>query len=209
MNLAAVGGLPLTPESGTWYRALALKYLPTALTSAHSVRIFSRFSPGPLARPGFQVLYLAETPQVALFEVEALFGSPIKPGGIVANPAGAWAIVNATVKLTQVADLTGTVEQASLGTTAEELTGDWRGYQQRGPATSVSQPVGIAPTQQLGEALSKDLRALEGFRTLSAKIPYHQALAVFPQHLRRGSSVTFEYEDADGQSRRQKITGAI
>jgi hypothetical protein len=89
-----------------------------------------------------------------------------------------------------VADLTAPASQALLDTTAQELTGDWVGYQLRGPGTTVQTPTGIAPTQDLGAALYGAPK-LEGLKALSAKAPYHQILAIFPQKLLPGSQVSW------------------
>jgi hypothetical protein len=93
------------------------------------------------------------------------------------------------VTLSQVADLTDPAAQTQLQTTAQELTGDWDGYQVRGPATPVSLPAGQAPTQELGHALFQ--ANVEGFRSISAKVPCNRTLMVFPQRLRPGSSLVF------------------
>jgi hypothetical protein len=129
---------------------------------------------------------------VALFEAEALLGSPTRPGGVLPQPRLAWTILNVRVNLQRIADLTQVVAQNQLATTAQELTGDWEGYQLRGPRTSVSEPVGLAPTQELGAALF-DMPDLEGFRTPSAKVPYAMNLVVFPQKLLPGSYVEFSH----------------
>ena len=152
MNLGACGGLPLSSENWVWYRAVQLAYLSTALSSAHTTTSRTRFNPGALLPPAqrFQILYFAEDPLTATFEFGAMLGNPFAPGGSVAHPAPAFAMLNVQVTLSQVADLTA---QAQLQTTAQELTGDWDGYQVRGPATPVSLPVGQAPTQELGHAL--------------------------------------------------------
>lgn len=92
--------------------------------------------------------------------------------------------------LQAVADLTQVTSQNIVGTMAQELTGDWRGYTLRSPSTSISQPTGTAPTQALGAQLHA-VPGLEGFLTLSAKIPYGRVLAVFPDKLRSGSTVEF------------------
>ena len=113
----------------------------------------SRFNEGSLARPQFEVLYLAETPIVALFQVQAVFGVPTQPGGVIANPCCPWSVINVQVHLQDVADLTQVSQQTLLATTAQELTGDWQGYQQRNALTSVSEPICAAPTQLLGAAL--------------------------------------------------------
>jgi hypothetical protein len=115
-----------------------------------------------------------------MFEVQALFGSPTQPGGVIANPRRPWTVINVQVQLQDVADLMQVSQQRLLTTTAQELTGDWYGYQQRSALTSVTQPVGTAPTQALGAALFA-VSGLEGFLTLSARLPYHKNLVVFPK----------------------------
>jgi hypothetical protein len=106
-------------------------------------------------------------------------------------------VLNVDVQLQTGADLTQESQQQLLETTAQELTGDWRGYQQRSPATSVSQPLGVASTQSLGAALFA-VPGLEGFRTLSAKLPYYSNMVIFPQKLQPGSHVVFS-DPATGQ----------
>ena len=199
MNLSAVASLPLKAETGTWYRAVDPRFLPTALQTTHTTAIFSRYSPGPSGQPPFEILYLAENHLVAMFEVGALFGNPTQPGGVVPKPAGTWAIASVQVQLAAVADLTQALAQQALRASAQELTGDWAGYQSRSRGTSVSQPIGLAPTQRLGEALKQDARGIEGFVSLSARLPYHLSLIVFPQNLRQGSGLRFSYDDAAGQ----------
>jgi hypothetical protein len=192
MNLSACGSLATAAVTGIWFRALDPHFWPTALQTAHSRSNASRFNAGPLAGTPFEMLYLAEDPQVALFETGALLGSPSQIGGAFPNPRLTSAILNVRVQLQRVADLTVAVQQRLLETTAQELTGDWEGYQLRGPRTSVSEPVGIAPTQELGAALFQ-VPGLEGFRTLSARVPYCMTLVVFPQKLQPGSSVEFSH----------------
>lgn len=191
MNTAACPSLPAGPESGTvWFRAIQPQHFATALGTSHTKTIPSRFSAGAPAAPQYEILYLAENHMVALFEVQALLGSPLSPGGVVPQPRRAWSILNVNVNLQSVVDLTDPAAQAALATSAQELTGDWRGYQLRGPHTSVTAPAGSAPTQDLGAALF-GVAGVEGFRTISAKLPDQMVLAVFPQKLRPGSSVQF------------------
>lgn len=173
-----------------WYRAIQPHFLPTALHTKHTRRIRSRFSNGSTSKPSYRILYLAETHLVALFEVQALLGSPTIPGGVVPKPHGAWTILDVNISLTRIADLTDVTEQGKLATNAQELTGDWRGYHLRGPYTSVKHPSGIpAPTQELGEALLR--QGLEGFLTLSAKLPENMILVLFPKNLQSSSTITF------------------
>ncbi|MBA3712059.1 MAG: RES family NAD+ phosphorylase [Pyrinomonadaceae bacterium] len=190
MNFAACAGLPVQAESRTWFRAIQPHHLPTALSTSHTKTIPSRFGVGATASPQYEVLYLAENHLVALFEVQALLGSPLSAGGVVPHPRRAWTIINITVNLHRVVDLTDIVSQSSLSTTAQELTGDWRGYGLRGSSASIRAPTGAAPTQDLGAALYA-VPDLEGFITLSAKLPDQMALVVFPQKLGAGSTVRF------------------
>jgi hypothetical protein len=92
MNLAAVAGLPARSIAGVRYRAVDPKYLSTALGYSHTSRFASRYYEGPTAAAPVEIVYLAENPLVALFEVGALFGSPLtsrrphcKSGSLVAD----------------------------------------------------------------------------------------------------------------------------
>ena len=106
------------------------------------------------------------------------------------SPHGTWTTLNVNVSLQCVADLTDLVSQDLLEITAQELTGDWRGYRLRGPGTTVKKPTGSAPTQELGAVLF-GVPKLEAFVSLSSKAPYHQTLAIFPQKLLPGSRVSW------------------
>ena len=83
MNLAAGGALPRRPETGVWFRAIQPQFWTTSLATAQTAVIPSRFNAGANATPPFAILSLAENPLVALFEVQALFGSPTQPGGVI------------------------------------------------------------------------------------------------------------------------------
>lgn len=184
MNLTACANLLTGAEARTWYRAVQPQHRTTALSAAHSRSIPSRFNEGHNL---FEILYLAEDQVVAMFEAQAVLGSPY--GAWAPRPRQNWVLVSVDVKLQRVADLTRVSQQALLDTTVQELTGDWRGYQLRSPAMSVSQPAGVpAPTQQLGEMLYA-AAGLEGFLSVSTKLPTHMVLAVFPQKLQAGSEL--------------------
>jgi RES domain len=139
----------------------------------------------------FDLLYFAEDPQTALFEVQAMLGSPHVPGGAIAHPRRTFTIINAMILLGDACDLTiVSSAQVPLDTSAQELTGDWDGYQLRATSlTSVAGPTGIAPTQALGQALFNT--GIEGFRSISAKVPYTKTLIVFPDNLKPGSSIVY------------------
>ena len=90
---------------------------------------------------------------MALREIEAVFQSLAR--GVpsrVSNPvSSSTLILKVQVNLAEVFDLTDlTVAQAQLGTHAQELTGDWLGYNMRTHTTRVTGPNGVAPTQELG-----------------------------------------------------------
>jgi RES domain len=195
VNLAACGALPSSPENRTWYRAIDINYLPSALQTAHTRASSSRYNPGPLLLPAdqFEILYLAGDPVTALFEFQAVFGDPASP---IPNPRVSATVLNVRVVLHAIYDLTDFADaQVPLSTTAQELTGDWRGYQARGPHRPIPLPVGQAPTQELGTHIFRS--GIEGLLTLSAKMPTNQNLVIFPQNLRSGSTVT--YTDSSGR----------
>lgn len=156
MNLVDVRTLPTTPENGTWYRLIPPINISTALSSSHTKPLRSRWNGGALLAPTdqFAALYFADSPIVAQFEVGAMLGS-LTPGGSIPNPGlSNFIILNVRIILHGVVDLTEVKNtQALLCTNAQELTGDWKGYKSRSLRTSISEPTGIAPTQELGKAL--------------------------------------------------------
>ena len=190
-----------TAVSGVWYRALHPRFMPTLFATAHTMRHPTRFNAGRYAKTKFRTLYLAEDHMVALFEVQALLGSALTPGGIVPHPrSGPWTVLGVSVNFHRVADLTDTGEQAKIETTAQELTGDWRAYHYRSLSTSVSVPVGRAPTQKLGEEVFK-LGRFEAVQTLSAKLPDRRILVVLPERMDAGSWVEF-FDPGTGEVKR-------
>lgn len=195
MNAKACITLATGIEKGVWYRAIQPQFISTALATTHTKTIPSRFNSGRLLSPPdqFRLLYLAENPILSLFEVQALLGSPTTPGGIIPNPRRAWTILNVTVNLHAVADLTDIASHhpvSGVNTSAQELTGDWRGYQLRSAFTSVAAPIGSAPTQDLGYEFYR-VGNFEGILAVSAKLPDQKNLIVFPDRLQPNSDVTF------------------
>lgn len=190
MNLAACAALPRRPENTTWYRLVEPHYLGAPLASAHTKVNVSRFNPGRFQPPAdqFEILYLSDSPIVGQFEVGAVLGS-LPLGDHIPHPRKSYVSLSVDVALYDVADLTNVAAaQLPLATTAQELTGDWYGYGTRSPRTPVTQPVGLAPTQELGRELFR--QKFEGFRSISAKYPEHRVLVVFPENLRGTSALT-------------------
>jgi hypothetical protein len=208
VNLAAVSLLTDHPENRAWYRVVGTRYLASPIATAHTVAVPSRFYDPITAYPQFSSLYVSDSSLVAMFEAQALFGSPTTPGGTIPAPAGGWIVLTVRVQLDAVIDLSDTTSQALLDASVQELTGDWPGYRQRSATTNVTNPTGRAPTQNLGEAIHQDPRNIEGLLTVSAKVPYNRNLVVYPDHLRASSSVRYEWTDAGGVDREYRIDRA-
>jgi hypothetical protein len=208
MNLAAVSLLTDHPENRTWHRVVGTRYLASAIATAHTVAVPSRFYDPITAYPQFSSLYVSDSSLVAMFEAQALFGLPTTPGGTIPAPAGGWILITVRLQLDAVIDLSDIASQALVDASVQELTGDWQGYRQRSAATNVGNPTRRAPTQDLGEAIHRDPRNLEGFLTVSAKVPYNRNLVVYPDHLRASSFVRYEWTDAGGVNREYRIDRA-
>jgi hypothetical protein len=181
---------------GVCYRAVPPQYLATVLQTGHTATVTTRFSSGSLAHPQFEILYLSENPVVALFEVQALLGS--WHGVNVPNPHVFSTIVSVQVRLSFVADLTIDPNLRQIGTTVQELTGDWGGYSLRSPISPTNKPYySHVPTQQLGHALNQ-VPDMEGFLTYSARVPDKKNLVVFPKKLRRTQGSSLVCRDSGG-----------
>jgi len=135
---------------------------------------------------------------VALFEAQALFGSPTKPGGVIANPARPLVTLPISVTLSDVVDLTDGAQSALIGTNAQELTGDWQAFGTRPISLAAGSPhAGVAPTQQLAVELFRI--GAKGFITFSAKVPEYKVLGIFTQHLVLGTDkVEYSFHDMHG-----------
>jgi RES domain-containing protein len=189
MNLTPLPALPMVPVSGVWYRAVRPAHVPTALATAHTAWVPGRFNAGRPGRPGIQVLYLAEDSVTPLFEVGALVGNPLPGGTTLPVPGAIWRVIDVTVRLAAVADLTDSAVRSLVGTSIQELTGDWRGYTYRPLPIAPGPPFWTdVPTQQLGHALA-ETKTAEGLVTYSARFPTRKVLVVFRNNLSAGSSV--------------------
>jgi RES domain-containing protein len=133
MILAPLPPLPTVAVASDWYRAVRPIHVPTALATAHTVWVPGRYNAGRPGRPGFPILYLAEDPITPLHEVGALVGSPLPGGVVLPVPGAVWTVVQVRVSLATVVDLTDPAVLSLLGTSVQELTGDWRGYAHRPP----------------------------------------------------------------------------
>jgi hypothetical protein len=174
--------LPRRPLTGTWYRAVTPDYFADGLGFVHTVGVASRFNPGPFGRTRFAILYLAEDHPTALAETRATLPTGVPARPVVPNPVGGpMTIFPAVVSLGGVVDLCDPDNLDVVGTSVQEMTGDWVSYQ-------VRRMIRPAPTQELGAALFKTPR-VEAFLTYSARDPTRRNLIVFPTRLRPESSV--------------------
>lgn len=184
MNTARCANLPRIALGGTWYRVVPLPFSRYALAHAHTKTTASRFNEG---KGAFSTLYFSDDPLVAMFEVEALLGSLYTTW--LPLPGRNWATFSVLVSLQSVVDSSQPAVLDRLASSAQELTGDWLCYALRGPSTPVPQAAGVtAPTQELGAALYA-IDGIEGFVTISAKVPTQRNLVIFPDKLLSGSSI--------------------
>lgn len=132
----------------------------------------ARYTP----KGSFQTLYLAEDPITALYETKAVQRHPA--GDFAATKIWPMAYIAASVSVTLL-DVTESEDGGRaisvLGTSIQELTGDWETYNARDQES---------PTQQLGRACF-DSGRFRGIRYLSSKNPGSNGhcVAIFPERL--------------------------
>lgn len=202
MKLQNVWALARRPVRSQWFRAVQTQFANSPLGFTHTGETSGRFHHGTADRPGAAVLYLTEDPVTSLFEVRAVYGSPLPDRTYVPNPTPGqgWTIVSVEVTLHAVADLTDATQTELLDTTVQELTGDWIGYIHRHPRPAPVPPYYTpVPTQQVGSALYAT-GVYEGLISYSSMNPTRRNLIVFPANLQPGS--VLEHADARGRSHR-------
>ena len=176
-----VGGLSLFPLSAayatsvTWWRAVRAQYSARPLAWHHTHGKESRFKSSGLA---FPTLYFARDEPTALREV----GANNQRLGLSISALHAWMAVGVAIQLDRVGDLRHGKERDKLETTVQELTGDWRSYASRTPASQEVSSSPPAPSQGLGAALY-GIPDCQGFLTPSAKNPLLPNLVVFPDRV--------------------------
>ena len=176
-----------------------------AIRTDHTKTIPSRFSSASAHNPKYEILYLSENTITLEFETGRAYGSLTDPRSLVSVPRDD-AQTKATVRvyLTDIVDLTHPEQADLIGTNAQELTGDWEVYKDRKPPYGCPSltHTGIAPTQQLGEALFYS--GVKGFITFSAAVPFFKNLVVFPERL-AGTPCTLAYEWIDPSGTPQRL----
>jgi RES domain-containing protein len=182
--------LPPVTVHGPFSRFVAFRHLVSPRTS-QPLRdpkplwgIGSLEGGGRYNRPRtFEVIYLAEDPITALMEVGMVFAP--SAGQVVRVQHLPIVHVSVGGVLLRIADLTLRKNLNLLGTTAQELTGEWRMAQAGGEE---------APTQLVGRAIFES-GVFDGIRYPSSKNPGGVCVGVFPARLRESFISVF---DPDG-----------
>lgn len=145
-----------------------------------------RFTP----KASFSTLYLASDAVTALQEVRAYFDLPGVPAFTIRTPSWAVFVVEGIVE--SVLDLTDPAILLELGTTTQELTGDWRW--QQGDHLAGKGP--LPPTQVLGQ-VAFNLGSMGGIKFRSSRdVDRGIGVAVFPERL-FGTSHLEIYDPSD------------
>ena len=166
-------------SASIWYRAAPIAYAGTPLGSGPAMSRFCSVS------ATHHLIYLAANPTTALLEVQALVRSfhaelplSVAPHKYVVFPIRVSGI--------EVVDFGDPADRATVRTSTQELTGDWRAHPMRGLSGAspiVRSGVLSAPTQDLGAALAK-VPGVSGFLSPSAHDARQLNLIVFPQKVR-------------------------
>jgi len=172
---------------GPWSRAIGYRHLlgpppgqtgpPQPLWGGAAKVAGARFTP----QGSFDSIYLALDPITAFIEVSALI---LLPGGPVPVRSAPWVVITVDGVMNNLLDLTDPATQTTLGTTAEELAGNW---------ATTPHP----PTQLLGQ-LAYDSGHIAGLKYASAKHPGGMNFVIFPDRISRASGSYLEVYDPHG-----------
>lgn len=187
--------LPRISIQGPWSRAVGFHLLqgpppgapplspPQPLWPNGPPRHGARFTP----RGGFESAYLASDLVTALTEVGAVIQHPNAPPFNIATIP--WTIIAVKGALTNIVDLTDTAIQNALGTSRQELTGDWA-YDQSQGLTPPTHVLGVA-AHQSGVIL--------GLKYPSSKNAAGTCVVVFTDRFQTNPSAYLEVYDPYGK----------
>ncbi len=169
-SLASLAG---TAQRGTFFRSIDLHWL---LQGTPLSAIGSRIHGGRYNHKGdFEAFYLSDTQQTALYETEAIFRIVGVVIGVRQPPR---VMLSLDYDLQHIVDLRAPAALEGLGVTSADLKRPWK------IAQAENRPV---LTQRIGAAArSVDVEAL---LVPSTRISGGTNLVVFPDRLRRGSSI--------------------
>lgn len=161
---AALLTLPRVSVHGRWTRTVEFKHLtgsaPQPLYAKGAPAVGARYTPVG----GADSIYLSSDPFTALIEVQAVFLHKHAPPFTIKTPP--WVLFAVDGVVTEVVDLCDASVQATLGTSFQELTGDWATPQ----ANFLARLGALPPTQVLGQA-AHDSGVIHGLCFPSAKNP--------------------------------------
>lgn len=167
--------------SGRLYRAVQLQYLPTLTSTVGAWTAPNRFTAPQVSH----ALYVAMAPDLAMLEAtrqfQRIFDTPTFP---------AYCILPADVDLRRVLDLTRDASQDTLGTSIEELSGDWRASHAR----QLQHPERRVVTHELGQAVKE--AGFEGLKYYSAYDASRWNIVIFTENLTEEKQVIFDLPPA-------------
>lgn len=167
--------------TGRLYRAVQLQYLPTLTSTEGAWKAPNRYTAAEVSH----ALYVAMAPDLAMLEAtrqfQRNFDTPTFP---------AYCILPADVDLRRILDLTRDAHQDALGTSIEELSGDWRAAHSR----QLQQPERRVVTHDLGRA-AKDA-GFEGLKYFSAYDAARWNIVIFTENLTEERQVIFDLPPA-------------
>jgi hypothetical protein len=199
--------LPLIGVTGRWHHAATLGHVgrvprvtPRGQPLSAPGLVRTRFNPGDFHGDdqGFETVYLALDRETALFEKRAQFGNPYGDpvNLLISSRIKNTTVVPVDVILDAVLDLSDVGTHSLLETNAQEITGDWNGYEWRGrglppPMGMLAAPTGLAPTQQLARELFQN-PLIKGIISISAKVPTTCCLVIFTHKMQSPDSLRWE-----------------
>ena len=172
------------PFRGVAYRVIGSRFLSSPLASAGSRLRGGRFNPAG----EFEVLYVALSVDTAFAERDGLL---LTAAGIkAARAVRTGVLLKLGCQLTSVLDLTDQRVRERLAVSLADVLGPWLPW-----IAASARATAVAPSQAIGRNVHAS-RRFEGILYPSTKDPAGRCLAIFPDRLRRPSSVTVQ--DPDG-----------
>jgi len=171
------------PFRGVAYRVIGSRFLSSPLASAGSRLRGGRFNPAG----EFEVLYVALSVDTAFAERDGLL---LTAAGIkAARAVRTGVLLKLGCRLTSVLDLTDQRVRERLAVSLADVLGPWLPW-----IAASARATAVAPSQAIGRNVHAS-RRFEGILYPSTKDPAGRCLAIFPDRLRRPSSVTVQGPD--------------
>lgn len=178
--LTAVGQCAPSTHAGRLYRVVQLQYLPTLRSTEGAWNADNRYTAAKVS----QAMYLAQAPDLAMLEAtrqfQRAFSTPVFP---------AYSILPVDVDLRKVLDMTRDEHQDALGTSIEELSGDWRAARAKQLADSTRR----VATHDLGVAAKE--AGFEGLKYASAYDQSRWNIVIFTENLLQERQIIFDLPD--------------